>query len=197
MCSSDLAIKAADARKAARQLAQKPKSLLTPEEQESIAHAQELLTWDDESSVARFVETHCACGASHQTFDGWFVVSRHRRDASARRFRRSSWHEDLPAWRYVVLEEVEECVECLAVCGLPTANTADFPGIEALGICPDCDGGQLMLELEAAWEEVVEREEAEEDVEELAGLDDASNTFAFGSLNHQLYESTHQQGDQP
>jgi hypothetical protein len=147
------AVKAAEAKKTLKSLKRTKIGTLTEEDIQALANANEALTWDDESAIARFIETHCLCGSSTRRFDGWFIVSQHRRDASARRYRRSEDHEGLPAWRYVTLEEVGGCCECLQLDELPLATEEDLPGIEALGECPQCECEQLVLELDAVAEQ--------------------------------------------
>jgi hypothetical protein len=150
------AVKLAEARKQARKPRSTVTGSLTPEDIEQLAHANDLLTWEDEYAVARFVESHCLCGSSHTRFDGWFIVSQHRRDASARRFRRNGGHEGLPAWKTVVAEETAECAECLSNCDLPLATSETFEGIEALGQPCECNYGQLALALDAAEDAAID-----------------------------------------
>ena len=88
----------ADARKAGKKSAAKLRAK-DPALADIAQAAEAALVWVAEYAVARFIETHCTCGSSHRTFDGWFVVSTHKRDPHARRFIRSHEHHDLPAWQ--------------------------------------------------------------------------------------------------
>lgn len=125
-------LKLADARKAVKR-AKANNGIVAPELADIAAAAEAALRWTPQAAVARFVEEHCNCGASHRRFDGWFILSQHRQDQSARRLVRSDSHENLPAWHYVAEEVVSECAECLDSQELPLATPDFLLGVDALG----------------------------------------------------------------
>ncbi len=159
------AITLADARKAVRKSAGKRQ--IDPALADIVQAADAALTWLPEYTVARFAETHCTCGASHRRFDGWFVVSQHRRDPHARRFVRSDSHHDLPAWQYTAVEEVDFCGECVSEFALPHATIDQLTGIDALGTPAECCGShyeQLCMRLEAAEAAAIDEGDTELDL---------------------------------
>lgn len=138
------AVQIAAARKAVRRGATTG-AKVDPAMADLAAMAEAALRWTPQAAVARFVEEHCACGASHKRFDGWFILSQHRTDPSARRFVRAESHEDLPAWHYVALVEVTYCAECVESEALPLATPDFLTGIDALGMPPLDAGAQLSI----------------------------------------------------
>lgn len=138
------AVQIAAARKAVRRGATTG-AKVDPAMADLAAMAEAALRWTPQAAVARFVEEHCACGASHKRFDGWFILSQHRTDPSARRFARSDSHEDLPSWHYVALQEVTYCAECVESEALPLATPDFLTGIDALGMPPLDAGAQLSI----------------------------------------------------
>lgn len=164
------AVEVAEARKIARKAGTK-----TPAAVAAIVREADVeLAWEPQFSIARFIESHCDCGHSHRRFDGWFIVSSHRRDPYARRYVRSDDHQNLPAWQYVAEEATEECAECLSSEALPLATIDLLSGIDALGepaFCctPMTDQIAFYLSEEAEApttdeEEDLEVEEAEDDL---------------------------------
>lgn len=135
----------------ARKVAKKKGTRTDPAVAAIVREADVQMSWEPQFAVARFVEQHCSCGASHRRFDSWYIVSQHRREETSRRFARSPDHADLPAWQYVAEEQVENCAECLQEVALPYATIDQLMGIEALGspadcCCPDCAQDELELE---------------------------------------------------
>lgn len=112
---------------------------------ELAAVAEAALRWEPVAAVARFVEEHCACGSVHKRLDGWFILSQHRTDPSARRFVRSDGHDDLPAWHYVAEEQRAYCADCVESEDLPRATPDFLFGIEALGTPPSDDTAQMLI----------------------------------------------------
>ncbi len=143
--------------------------------------AEAALVWVAEYAVAKFTETHCSCGASHRAFDGWFVVSNHKRDPHAKRFIRSADHHDLPSWQYTSLQEVDYCTDCVSELDLPRATLELRTGIDALGTPAECcrpsyDQQELSLE-EQEEEDWIEAEEALDDMQDKhlwEGIDNAA-----------------------
>lgn len=136
------AVQIAAARKAVRRGATTG-AKVDPAMADLAALAEAAIRWTPKAAIARFVEEHCACGASHKRFDGWFILSHHRTDPSARRFVRSESHEDLPAWHYIALQEVAYCAECVESEALPLATPDFLTGIDALGQPPVDGAAQL------------------------------------------------------
>lgn len=136
------AVQIAAARKAVRRGATTG-AKVDPAMADLAALAEAAMRWTPQAAVARFVEEHCACGASHKRFDGWFILSHHRTDHSARRFVRADSHEDLPAWHYIALQEVAYCAECVESEALPLATPDFLTGIDALGQPPADTEAQL------------------------------------------------------
>lgn len=122
----------------ARKLARKKGTRTPPAVAAIVREADAEMTWTPQFAIARFVETHCSCGASHRQFDGWFIVSQHKREPSSRRFLRSDNHHNLPAWQFTAQEDSSYCVECLEGEALPLAVIDQLLGLEALGQAATC-----------------------------------------------------------
>ncbi len=105
--------------------------------------ADAALQWEPTTAIARFIEQHCDCGATHTRFDSWFILSQHRRIADGRRWKRTDSHEGLPATQYTVREDVTYCADCVSNDEYPLATEENCPGISCLGeaaaqcLCPE------------------------------------------------------------
>ena len=128
----------------------------------AIAEAAEAaLRWNPEAAIARFVDVQCSCGAHSRRFDGWFILSLHRTDLTARRFARAEDHNDLPSWHYVAQETVAYCAECVSAEDLPLATPDYLIGLSALGEPANALEGQLDIIFEPQTTLIESAEELE------------------------------------